>query len=148
MRNVLLAALATLSLSTVALAQQPTPAAPTANQQIDIAPIRVACRDEVKAKNLEGDARREAMRACLKAKLPEGYAADGRQKAKEVREACRKEVDATGVTGPDRRAAVQKCFADKRPDLAKAMAFRKDANAKGLEGDAFRQAVQACRNAA
>ncbi len=153
MRIIILAAAFGFALTGVALAQTASPVAPPAStsapgQDIDVRPIRLSCRDEATAKGLKDQELREAVRACVQAKLPEGYAMNGRPGPKMVREACRSEVDGQGLKGPDRRAAVQKCFAEKRPDLAKAEACRKDAKDKGLQGDDFREAVKACRSAA
>ena len=53
-------------------------------------------------------------------------------------------ADAGGLAGAERRAALLACFAGKRPDLAQRAECRKEARAKGLDGEDLRAALASC----
>jgi hypothetical protein len=62
--------------------------------------VRDTCRDEVKARNIKGTERRDAMKSCIIAKKPD--------MAKPI--ACAEEARAKGMNrGPERRDFMRTC---------------------------------------
>lgn len=142
--------------SGIAMAQtpplQPVPPAPAASDDA-VKLARTTCRSDADSKGLNGKARREAVRDCMRGKFPDsevsrrvasGQTRDGRPTAKTAREACKNDVDGKSLKGAERKTAMAACFREKRPDLAARADCRKDAKAKGLDGEALKSAVKAC----
>lgn len=112
------AAMALLVMSGSAFAQTPSPsvpaapasqAAPASSSSADLTKdgkprmkiVRAQCKDEVKGQNLKGDARKQAMAACIIKQRPD----------MEARVKCQMDPSLKGMDKASRKEAMKSCMA-------------------------------------
>jgi hypothetical protein len=113
-----------------------------------------ACRDELRGRDLGRTERREAMRTCVEARVPEiaarreAFRAERdkrRADLRAVRDQCRDDLRGRGLGRDERRTAMRACLVEKRPELAKPLACADQAREKGLRrGPERREFLREC----